>query len=410
MLTESADGNPASGRMGFAMGTAADGTAVAVWERERVNDKVVELSRRPPEGRWSDPLIAATLPKSARVGDMVVAADGTATFSVAGVQVAPDTYVGFLQTWRRNGQLGPRQETPSGTLLVGNGRGDLMSIWGAGTDRQYIYRPSGGRWSEPEPGPGPSPGLLPPGTPRLAMDADGAVHWVAAYAPIPGGERARQIGLRTWSPATQKWTGVQRIATVDDVAETLEVAGNARGDLVVGWTDVDDDQEGSRIVTVRSAFVPAGGQTPRPVKTWAAQGHCTYQPDVLGADLDARGNGTVAWTQCQAGAYVAKTARRSTDRQAWGAPQVVTDSRPGGLDGQLSVNSHGTTMLSIVYFGTRRIAVFRRPPAGAFGDGRYVTPETAAVSSRWKASLATNGNATLLYRLAGPRIYARTFE
>lgn len=106
VLTPDADGNPASGRIGFAMGTAADGTAVAVWERERTDDKVIELSRRAPGGSWSDPLVAATVSKSSWVGDMVVAADGTATFTVSRVRVAPDTYEGFVQTWRPNGQLG----------------------------------------------------------------------------------------------------------------------------------------------------------------------------------------------------------------------------------------------------------------------------------------------------------------
>lgn len=287
-----------------------------------------------------------------------------------------------------------------------------MNIWGAPDDRQYIYRPDGGQWSQPEAGPGPSPGLMAPGIPQLAMDSDGAVYWVAAYYPEPAGNQPRQIGLRAWSPQTQAWTGVQRIANIDDAVETLDVSGNGHGDLVVGWTDVDDDQSGdpgSRVITLRSAFVPNGSQTPRPVKTWASQGNCTYQPDVLGTGLDRAGNATVAWTQCDHG-YVIKTARRDADGGAWGNPRTLTDSQPGGLEGQLSVNAQGTTMLSVRYFGNHRIAVFRRPPNGSFGDGKYVTPDGAVVSSRWQASLAANGDATLLYRLGGPRIYARSFE
>ncbi len=410
VLTQEAAGSTASGRNGFAIGTAADGTAVAVWERDRAEDKVIELSRRAPGGPWSEPLVAATVSHGARLDDLVVAGDGSATFSVDAVEVAPGTYRGLLQTVRPDGRLGPAHETPSGAMLVGNDRGDLMAIFGAESTARYIVRPDGGRWSEPAEGPGAVPGLF-PGVPRLSMDARGDVRYVAPYGASPGGDRVPQIGLRTWSRATGRWSGVRRLAATDHEIETLEVAGGPGGDLVLGWADVDDDQEGSVVVTIRSAFVPAGGTGPRPVKTWARQDHCSYRPDVLGVGVDAAGTSSVAFTRCRAGEYVILTARRGVRRGGWGTAKVVTESRPGGLEGQVAVNRAGTTMIAVRYYGDGRLAVLRRPAGdGAFGRARFVTPPEVAVSARWQASLADSGDATVAYRNRRPPLYARSYE
>jgi hypothetical protein len=194
--------------------------------------------------------------------------------------------------------------------------------------------------------------------------------------------------------------------------ESIDAKGNAAGDLVIGWTEVYDDQEGYRDEAVKSMFVPRGADTPRPIKTWAHQDNCWMHAALIGVGIDANSNATVAWTQCQVdGSQVelVQTARRLQADGAWGAPETVAAAR--GFGAQLAVNAHGTAMLLMNADVNGNLVAYRRPPGGDFGAASEVTPVGVHTSSRTVMTLAPTSDATVLYsRYQKHPVYSTTFE
>lgn len=410
-VTAYGDDNSTWVRPEYLVGSAADGTTVAIWEHKRDTDKLIEMSRRAPGGSWSAPAVVARVSRSAWLGEMVVDAAGDATFSMQRVRVAPDTYRAFVQTVFANGDIGRRHLSP-GINLVGNGRGDVMAIVRSEDAPRYIYRPAGGRWTEPAPGPMPS-GLGLVGTPELSMDAEGRVQWIADYYAPPATTRKAQIGLATWNPSTKAWSKLAFVASTGPGLENLFAAGNNDGDLVVGWTEVYDDQEGYVDEAVKSTFIPRGAQTPRPIKTWARQDDCYQRAQMIGVGLDADSNATVAWTQCaEDGSPVAiiNAAKRPAADGAWGAPELVTEAMRF-IGGQFEVNGHGTAMLVYQQVPGFNLMTSRRSPSGEFGIPKALTPPDVLLSDRTVMDLAPTSDATVLYSYFRKHpVYSRTFE
>lgn len=410
-VTAYGDDNSTWVRPQYLVGSAADGTAVAIWEHKRDTDKLIEMSRRVPGGSWSTPAVVATVSRSAWLGEMVVDAAGDATFTMHRVRVAPDTYEAFVQTVFANGDVGRRHLSP-GINLVGNGRGDVMAVLSSQDGTRYIYRRAGGQWTEPAPGPTPN-GLVLVGTPELSMDADGRVQWVADYYAPPPSTRKNQIGLTTWNPATKTWSRLAFVAGTGPGLENLFAAGNNDGDLVVGWTEVYDDQEGYVDEAVKSTFIPRGAQTPRPIKTWAHQDDCYQRAQMIGVGIDAKSNATVAWTQCeQDGSPVAiiNAAKRVSVDGAWGSPELVTEAMRF-FEGQFEVNGHGTAMLLYRQVPGFNLVTSRRSPAGEFGVPTVLTPPDVKLSNRTVMDLAPTSNATVLYSYYKEHpVYSRSLE
>ncbi|MEO8330396.1 MAG: hypothetical protein ABI586_10350, partial [Candidatus Nanopelagicales bacterium] len=278
----------------FAVGSAADGTATAVWSRERSTDVVIEMARHTPGGSWSPPAVIDTLPLGASVKDMVVSASGDATFSLLHVQSMGGS-LNYVQTILANGVVEPLHQSP-GAQLVGNANGSLMAVQGGSSPGQVIYRPAGGGWSAPMPEPAEDGGAL-SNSPILNMDSADRVYWVGYYFDDVGGVVApEQIALSTWSPVTSSWSAMQTLALPQaDRFAGLTAAGNENGDLVVGWADVDLRSGAPRIETVRSEFVPRGAATPRPIKTWVSQAGCWIHPAAIGTGVAGNGDATVVW-------------------------------------------------------------------------------------------------------------------
>jgi hypothetical protein len=411
-VTAYGDDNSTWVRPEYLVGSAADGTTVAIWERKRDTDKVFEVSRRPVGGSWSAPVVVAQVSRSSWLGDLVVDASGDATFTMYRVRVAPETYKTFVQTVPANGDIGRRHRSP-GTQLVGNGRGDVMAI-GSGQigGPTFIFRPAGGRWSEPAPGPMPS-GLALVGSPEVSMDPTGRVQWVADYIATPSSDRRDQIGLTTWNPSIKKWSKLAYVADTGRGLENLFAVGNNEGDLVVGWTEVYDDQEGYVDEAVKSTFIPRGAKTPRPIKTWAHQDDCYQRAQMIGVGIDSDSNATVAWTQCEVdGSPVAiiNAAKRVAADGAWGAPELVGEAMRF-LEGQFEVNGHGTAMLLYRQVPGFNLVTSRRSPAGDFGAPTVLTLPDVDLSNRTVMDLAATSNATVLYSYYKQHpVYSRSLE
>jgi hypothetical protein len=425
------DGNASNGVNGslrpqYLVGTGADGTAVAVWERVRSDDKVIELSHRAPGGDWSEPVTLAVVGQHYWLSDLVVDAAGRATYSVYFIGHVV-RYSGFVQTWHPNGQLSSKLHTVSkdgctfssdcGTDLVGDAQGDVMAVWGSGATGRVSYRASGGSWTAPSHTGSPVAGYRMVGRPQLSMNAAGKVYWVGAYydrAHAP--QQVDQIGLRTWRPETGRWSDLSRVAYVDNDVEDLSTATNDRGDLVVGWTDVYDDGETASDTTVKSTFVAAGSLPPgyqkwRKGKIWADD----QASSMNGVGIDTHGNATVVWSTAQPDftSVAINTARRELDDGVWGAGSVVATTTAHVHDTQVMVNGHGTTMLTSREYGVgpaSQIVTRLRPPNGSYGTAQYLTPEGQMLDPGLSWSLAPNSDAALLYAVADETpVYALTF-
>lgn len=411
LVTSYGDDSSTYGRPEYLLGSAADGTSVAIWEHRRKTDKLIEMSRREPGGTWSPKVVVARVSRSAWLGEMVVDASGDATFTMQGVEIAPDTYRAFVQTVFADDHVGRRHLSP-GINLVGNGRGDVMAILSREKGPRYIYRPAGGRWSAPASGPQPS-GLLLVGGPELTMDPTGRVQWIADYYAPPPSTRRNQIGLTTWNPSTSRWTKLAFVAGTGPGLEDLFAAGNNEGDLVVGWTEVYDNSEGYVDEAVKSTFIPQGAKTPRPIKTWAHQDDCYQRARMIGVGIDANSNATVSWTQCQQnGSPIAiiNAAGRVFADGAWGAPETVTEGMRF-IGGKFEENGHGTAMLVYGEVPGFNLMASRRSPSGDFGVPTALTPPDVTLSNRTVMDLAPNSDATVLYSYFRKHpVYSRTFE
>lgn len=403
------DDNSTWVRPEYLVGSAADGTAVAIWEHKQDVGKTIEMSRRATGGSWTSPVVVARVPKSTWLGEMVVDAAGDATFTVHRVRVAPDTYESFVQTVSANGDIGKRHLSP-GINLVGNGRGDVMAIQSSQALSSYMFRPAGGKWSEPANGPTPTELAL-IDRPQLNMDSDGKVQWVANYYATPASNRKNQIGLTTWSPSTQAWSKLQFVAGTGPGLENLFAAGNNSGDLVVGWTEVYDDQETYVDEAVKSMFIPNGAPTPRPIKTWAHQDNCYQRAQMVGVGIDAASNASVMWKQCVtngSATSVINSARRISAVGAWAAPETVAGSTQF-YRAQYEVNAHGTAML--LYDDSDALKTARRSPDGQFGVPTPLSPPVGRISNRTVMDLTPTSTATILYSYYKEHpVYSRTFE
>ena len=411
LVTSYGDDNSTWVRPEYLVGSAADGTAVAIWEHKQDTGKTIELSRRPTGGSWTTPVVVASVPKSTWLGEMVVDAAGDVTFTMQRVRVAVDTYETFVQTVSANGDIGQRHLSP-GTYLVGNGRGDVMAISNNQVQTSYIFRPAGGQWSDPANGPSPT-GLWTGGRPQLNMDSDGKVQWVGVFIREPTSQRKDQIGLTTWSPSTKVWSKLQFVTGIGPGLENLYAAGNNSGDLVVGWTEVYDDQEGYLDEAVKSMFIPNGAATPRPIKTWAHQDNCWQRAQMIGVGIDAASNASVTWKQCETDGSansVINSARRLSAVGSWSAPETVADGTRF-FEGHYEVNGHGTAMLLYRQVPDFELVTARRSPDGQFGVPTVLTPPGGQLSNRTVMDLSPTSTATILYSYYKQHpVYSRTFE
>jgi len=412
-LTQNGDDNSTWVRPEYFVGSTRDGTAVALWENKLSDGKLIQVSRRAPGGTWSDPQTVRTS-RGAWLGDMVVDAAGDVTFTLRRVRVGLDTYKNFVQTMYADGTVGKRHEAP-GYYLAGNARGDVMVVnnnegGGNQTPASYIFRSAGGHWSNPAPAPRPA-GLFAADSPRLFMDPDGRVHMVEAYYNEPGLSRQDQIAVSEWNPATAQWSGIHMIASIDNYAESWDAAMNAKGDIVAGWADIYDDQEGFRSAVIRSTYYPEGSTSSHFAKTWATQDDCVADPQVLGVGIDADSNATVGWRQCttpDSTETSVMAGRREAAARAWGTPTTVT-TNPYQVAGSLQVNSQGTTMWLLEK--SQSLITFRRPPNGSYGAGQYLTPEGHGVSNRAVFTLEPSSDAAVVYSYYKEHpLYARVFE
>lgn len=245
------------------------------------------------------------------------------------------------------------------------------------------------------------------------MDPTGRVYWVADYYALPSSDRRDRIGLTTWNPSTKRWSKLAFVAGAGPGLENLFADGNNDGDLVIGWTETYDDQEGYIDEAVKSTYIPRGAQTPRPIKTWAHQDDCYQRAQMIGVGIDAKSNATVAWMQCEedgSPVAVVKVAKRVAADGAWGGPELVTEAMRF-FEGKFEVNGRGTAMLLYRQVPGFNLVSSRRSPAGEFGVPMVVTPPDVQLSNRSVMDLAPTSDATVLYSYANQHpVYSRTFE
>jgi hypothetical protein len=304
--------------------------------------------------------------------------------------------------------------------LVANSNGDLMaaSADNAVSGASYIYRPAGGDWTAPAAGPNPD-GLSGGEHAEILMDAEGDVRWIEPFYHDLGSPRPDQIAYARWTPGTDVWSRLHLLSPIDDVVGTFDAAMNNDEDVVVGWSDEFDDQEGFRTVAIKSTFYPHTASSPRFVKSWVDQANCGSTA-LLGVGIDNSSNATVGWRQCSPANLsqtVVRTARREAADGAWSKPvtpfaQWADGTYPANGPDAVQVNPAGTTML-VLADSQRRLLALRRPPNGNYGNPQYLTPANSPrVGDRFVFTLGRDSDATVLYSHSrkDTRLFSRTYE
>lgn len=237
------------------LGMTADGTAVAVWNRQVGRRLLVEGARKPSGGDWSQPTVLARTEAVGSAGqtDLFVDAAGNATVGYSDYLDIGTRFRSLVRTWRADGTVGPATELDRGTLvfgplLYGDGDGDVLAVVGNGGDRpDTYYRPYGEPWSDRDAflartNPTIADFVLGPGSEVLAVWSDvggsgGAGEVLSAHLDENG------------------WTSQGAIGTGPGEAWDVDADGNADGDVVVSWVRQTAGAESDDLV--EAVFRPA---------------------------------------------------------------------------------------------------------------------------------------------------------
>ena len=193
-------------------------------------------------------------------------------------------------------------------------------------------------------------------------------------------------------PAGRGWTAPRQLAG----GVAVQLAGDARGDLLAVWTDVAGTSQ-----RIRAAFRPRGGRWRAPVYVSPA-GETASVPK---AALDARGRALVVWAGYSSASFTVESANRDTTGR-WS--QAVTLARGISGDPDLAMNASGRAL--VVWngqVGTTRVA--SRSPRG-----NWTSPSTLSSPNDQghnpRVALNAAGTAIAVWMGAPPGQAAQTLE
>jgi DNA-binding beta-propeller fold protein YncE len=228
----------------FAPQVAIDraGEAVAVWERSRGRQLVIEAKTRPVGARWSKPT---------RLSDSAERAFAP--------EVAMDPAGKAVVVW---------------DVAVREGHGGTEHLIEATT------RPTGSTWSAPVPLSDPSPHVA---LPEVAIDPAGKA--VAVWQRFDGAHFVIEAATR---PAGGGWSGPTRLSRPSRGSFEPQIAIDAAGEAVAVWRRAK-----STDAVIEAADLPAGGGWSRPTllsrPSWGS-----FEPQIA---IDAAGDAVAVWTR-----------------------------------------------------------------------------------------------------------------
>lgn len=348
----------------------ADGTQVMVFEMRYGHEGRIELSTRPPGGKWSDPTVIATIPAACCIGlsSAVLSDDGELTVSYA--EQIEDGRRSMVVTVDESGEVGEPTELERGESsgwinLFGNGRGDVLAV-DFSREEITFTKPRDGQWSDAVP----FVGVITTGLADFTVGPDGRAMgaWVQSLDAQTDSSPGR-VGTVAWSELTEDgWSDPQQLPMRTGDLSYLNIAENPSGDVAVVWTR---KQVGADRVQVVRRPVGAPWQKVETVNS-PRRDHATtisHSHIVMAAD----GTATVVWSRVREGLEVFNNrAVRGTSQfpgGAWERSTRILDRRCYVYTTRLATNRRGDVLLSCLWDTT---ASAMRPGKSLVYSARYV--------------------------------------
>lgn len=371
------------------------GVATAAW----VNPwGILRMAHRRPGHRWGPSI---TVGKGSSFGGLVVDRRGRVTVLWDDYNRATEVSRVFVRSWRPGRGFGPRKELGRGSVsggdLATNARGDLLAAWGGDGFMWTSYRRAGRHWRPKSKLAGNAQNYW-----RLALTGDGR-----GYA-LGGGDVLR---LQSYAPRTNRWRRLRRLSTGGGYALWPDIAANANGDVIAGWTYAVTDGEEYFYTGTSAVYKRAGHKFGRTRKLLRPRRDDLRYGATVEVGIDRSGIGHVAWVG-------------DKPRHDWTGQLRVAHRKPGGgwsesrsvarnvTDGSfdLAVTPGGAVLATGIHFfrvGGEAFAV-RRPPSGPFGKPRLLT--TYQVFPSRAVSDFSHGRGVVLFHRSNRHLYARSFE
>jgi PKD domain-containing protein len=389
---------------------AAEGSAIAIWDRWNGTDTVVEAAYRPAGKHWLKPVDLSSPP----------AEDG-------------------------EGEEIPGVHSASGARIAVDGDGDATATWEeyAGTNRLLIRsarKPADGDWQEPVTV-GEVNTMAAP-EPWIAVDADGnaTVVWkdevagviVSAYRPVGepweapvevsgagayvpqaavGAEGdATVIWMRfdgamyvvesAFRPADGEWEGPTVVSEPGEEGGNPQIALGAQGDVMAIWRG-----EGGGYDAVRASYRPPGGDW-QPVVNVSGEGEEVHSPQIA---LDPSGNALAAWgaSDGELGSHaIAKAAFRPAGAD-WEAPVVLSEDGQNAHPSEIAFDKLGNgTIVWLRFDGDHYVVqAAYRPVGGDWEQARDLSDDSRSamdpsiVLAAPGNAVAANGAATAVWSI-----------
>ncbi|MFE6361611.1 FG-GAP-like repeat-containing protein [Streptomyces sp. NPDC057806] len=390
--------------------TAADGSAVAVWNQfagTAGNERRLYAAVRAADGSaWGTPTLLATTPTEAGRVALHASSDGTVTAlwvefpnetspgsGINNIRIVSSVLAADKSAWSEPVELIGTDEgwSDGGIDLAEAPDGTLTAVWGTRADAATKWevsaatRSADGSWSAPvQLSTAAADGALAAHSPSVAVTSDGTT--VVAYRQFLG--ETSQVRTVSRKAGTTEWTApVAASGTYQSLSEP-EIAAADDGSVTLVWQGRIDES----VPTALHTATRAGNGTWSSPETVATTDQSVSTPEPL---IAPDGDVTLVWVDWTT-TFGTRTATREADTGAWSAVRTLSTAYvPESYD--TAIGADGTIrVLWPQTSGSGRVLMEAARSDGTW-TGAAQIPGSASSNVFGRLSVGADGTATAVW-------------